>query len=352
MNSRVTSPTRFPKECPKESPVAAAPIRMLAAPALAALALLAAASVPAAAQNWPERPLTMVIPFAAGGAVDIMGRILAARLGEILGQRVIIENVGGAGGMSGAYRVAKATPDGYEFVLGSVGTHAQNQSLYKKPLYNAATDFAPVVLIAETPLVMVARRDLPASNLPEFIAYARVNQAKMQYGSAGTGSATQLACLLLNAAIGVKVTHVPYRGGEPAIQDLVAGRIDYACTIIATAAQQVQAGLVRGITITTRNRSPMLPDLPTAQEQGLKDFEAYTWSAFFMPKGTPDAIVRRLNAATIEAMNTPVVEQRLREIGATLVAPERRSPDYLGKFVASEIAKWADPIKASGASVD
>jgi len=324
-----------------------APVRMLAA-----LAMLAAAGAPAAAQNWPERPVTMVIPFVAGGAVDIMGRILAARLGEILGQRVIIENVGGAGGMSGAYRVAKATPDGYEFVLGSVGTHAQNQSLYKKPLYNAATDFAPVVLIAETPLVMVARKDLPASNLPEFIAYARVNQAKMQYGSAGTGSATQLACVLLNAAIGVKVTHVPYRGGEPAIQDLVAGRIDYACTIITTAAPQVQAGLVRGITITTRNRSPMLPDLPTAQEQGLKDFEAYTWSAFFMPKGTPDAIVRRLNAATIEAMNTPVVEQRLREIGATLVAPERRSPDYLGKFVASEIAKWADPIKASGASVD
>jgi tripartite-type tricarboxylate transporter receptor subunit TctC len=254
--------------------------------------------------------------------------------------------------MSGAYRVAKATPDGYEFVLGSVGTHAQNQSLYNKPLYNAATDFAPVVLIAETPLVMVARRNLPASNLPEFIAYTRVNQAKMQYGSAGTGSANQLACVLLNAAIGVTVTHVPYRGGEPAIQDLMAGRIDYACSIIATAAPQVLAGLVKGITITTRTRSPILPDLPTAQEQGLKNFEAYTWNAFFMPKGTPDAIVRRLNAATIEAMNTPVVEQRLREIGATLVAPERRSPDYLGKFVASEIEKWAGPIKASGARAD
>jgi tripartite-type tricarboxylate transporter receptor subunit TctC len=318
----------------------------------AALAALFAASAPACAQSWPERPVTMVIPFAAGGAVDVMGRILAARLSETLGQRVVIENVGGAGGMSGAYRVVKAAPDGYEFVLGSVGTHAQNQSLYKKPLYNAAMDFAPVVLIAETPLVMVARKDLPASNLPEFIVYAKANQAKMQYGSAGTGSANQLACVLLNAAIGITVTHVPYRGGEPAMQDLIAGRIDYACSIITTAVPQIEGGLVKPITITTRTRSPLLPNLATAQEQGLKDFEAYTWNAFFMPKGTPEAIVRRLNAATIEALNTPIVQRRLNDIGATLVAPERRSPDYLGKFVASEIEKWAGPIKASGASAD
>jgi tripartite-type tricarboxylate transporter receptor subunit TctC len=323
------------------------PIRLLAA-----LAVLATTSAPAAAQSWPERPLNMVIPFAAGGAVDVMGRILAARLTEILGQRVIIENVGGAGGMSGAYRVAKATPDGYEFVLGSVGTHAQNQSLYKKPLYNAAVDFAPVALIAETPLIMAARKDLPANNLPEFITYAKANQAKMQYGSAGIGSANQLACVLLNAAIGITVTHVPYRGGEPAMQDLIAGRIDYVCTIITTGAPQVEGGLVKGIAITTKERSPLLPNLPTAQEQGLKDFEAYTWNAFFFPKGTPEPIVRKLNAATVEAMNTPIVQQRLRDIGATIVAPERRSSEYLGKFVAGEIEKWAAPIKASGASVD
>jgi tripartite-type tricarboxylate transporter receptor subunit TctC len=317
---------------------------------MAAFAVLA--SAPALAQSWPERPLTMVIPFAAGGAVDVMGRILAARLTEILGQRVIIDNVGGAGGMSGAYRVAKATPDGYEFVLGSIGTHAQNQSLYKKPLYNAAADFAPAVLIAETPLIMAARKDLPANNLPEFIAYAKVNQAKMQYGSAGIGSANQLACVLLNAAIGIAVTHVPYRGGEPAMQDLIAGRIDYVCTIITTGAPQVEGGLVKGIAITTKERSPLLPNLPTAQEQGLEGFEAYTWNAFFFPKGTPDAIVRKLNTATVEAMNTPIVQQRLKDIGATMVAPERRSSEYLGKFVASEVEKWAGPIKASGASVD
>jgi tripartite-type tricarboxylate transporter receptor subunit TctC len=327
-------------------------MRSLLAAVTAVGAATTAAGTSARAQSWPEHPLTMVIPFAAGGAVDVMGRILAARLTEVMGQRVVIENVVGAGGMNGAYRVAKAAPDGYEFVLGSVGTHAQNQSLYKKPLYNAATDFAPVVLIADTPLVMAARKDLPAGNLQEFIAYAHANQAEMQYGSAGTGSATQLACVLLNAAIGITVTHVPYRGGEPAMEDLIAGRIDYACSIITTSAPQIEAGLVKGITVTTKERSPLLPNLPTAQEQGLKDFEAYTWNAFFLPKGTADPIVSKLNAATVEAMNTPMVQQRLRDIGAAIVAPERRSPEYLAKFVASEIDKWAGPIKASGASAD
>src|SRR6267154_3384760 len=182
---------------------------------------------PAAAQTWPSRPLTMVVPFAAGGGADIMGRILAARLSEILGQQVIVENAGGAGGMTGAYRVAKAMPDGYQFVLGTNGTHAQNQSLYKNPLYNAATDFAPVALIAEQPIALMARPDLPADNLQQFIAYAKANQAGMKYGSAGAGSAVQLSCVLLNAANGLTITHVPYRGSAPAMQDLIAGRIDY-----------------------------------------------------------------------------------------------------------------------------
>jgi tripartite-type tricarboxylate transporter receptor subunit TctC len=306
----------------------------------------------AAAQNWPTHPITMVIPFAPGGAVDVMGRILAPRLGEVLGQQVIIENVAGAGGMSGAYRVAKATPDGYEVVLGSVGTHAQSQSLYKKPLYNAATDFAPVALIAELPLVMVARKSLPADNLQEFIAYAKVNQAKMQFGSAGTGSADHLGCVLLNATIGINVTHVPYRGGQPAMQDLIGGRIDYVCNIITTALPEIEGDLVKPIAITTRNRSPLLPNLQSADEQGLKGFEAYTWDALFLPKGTPDAIVRKFNAAAVAAMETPLVQQRLKEIGAAIEPPERRSPEYLAKFVPAEIEKWAGPIKASGATAD
>ena len=184
---------------------------------------------PALSQEWPTRPVTMVVPFAAGGPADTVGRILAPGLSELLGQQVIIENVGGSGGMTGSSRVAKAAPDGYQFVLGNVGTHAANQTFYKTPLYNAATDFAPVMLIAQTPLVLLARKDLPANNLKEFIAYAKVNQASMQYGSGGAGSASHLACVLLNAAIGINVTHVPYRGAAPAMQDLIAGRIDYQC---------------------------------------------------------------------------------------------------------------------------
>jgi tripartite-type tricarboxylate transporter receptor subunit TctC len=323
---------------------------------IGAAAALAATCVGAQAQTaaptWPTRPLTMVVPFAPGGAVDVMGRILGARLSEVLGQQVIIDNVGGAGGQTGTYRVAKAAPDGYEMVLGSVGTHAQSQSLYKKPLYNAATDFAPVALIAELPLIMVARKSLPANDLPGFIAYAKMNQAKMQYGSAGVGSADHLTCVLLNATIGIDVTHVPYRGGQPAMQDLIAGRIDYVCNIITTALPEIEAGLIKPIAITTRERSPLLPALASADEQGLKGFDAYTWNALFFPKGTPDAIVRRLNGAVTQVLNTPSVAERLKTIGASIMPPERRTPEYLAKFVPSEIEKWAGPIKASGASVD
>jgi tripartite-type tricarboxylate transporter receptor subunit TctC len=320
--------------------------------ALAVFSALLAGAAPAHAQAWPSRPVTMVIPFAAGGAVDVMGRILSARLSDVLGQQVIIENVGGAGGTTGAYRVAKAAPDGYEMVLGSVGTHAQSQSLYKKPLYNAVTDFAPVGLIAEVPLVLVARKTLPVNDLKEFIAYAKTNHAKMQYGSAGTGSADHLACVLFNATVGIDVTHVPYRGGQPAMQDLIAGRIDYACNVITTAVPQIQGGLIKPIAVMTRARSPLLPDLASADEQGLKGFEAYTWNALFLPKGTPDAIVRRLNAAVQDVLATPAVQERIKGIGGSIVGPERRSPEYLRQFVASEIAKWAGPIKASGATAD
>jgi tripartite-type tricarboxylate transporter receptor subunit TctC len=269
----------------------------------------------------------MVIPFAAGGPVDIVGRILASRLSEVLGQQVVVENLGGGGGMSGASRVAKAAPDGYQLVLGNVGTHAANQTFYKRPLYNAATDFAPVTLVAETPLLLLARTDLPANNLQEFITYAKANQAKMQYGSGGVGSASHLACMLVNLRIGVSVTHIPYRGGAPAMQDLIAGRL-------------------------TRDRSPGLPTVPSAHEQGLTNCAASNWFALFLPKDTPAAIVQKLSAATVATMNTPAVQLRMREIGADLVGPERRSADYLREFVESEIEKWAAPIRASGVSIN
>jgi tripartite-type tricarboxylate transporter receptor subunit TctC len=325
--------------------------------AVATAAVLAMAALPALisstfAQDWPTRPLTMVVPFAAGGPNDIVGRILASRLSELLGQQITVENVGGAGGMVGANRVAKAAPDGYQFVLGNVGSHAASQTFYKPPLYNAATDFAPVSLVAETPLVLLARKDMPANDLPEFIAFTKANQAKMQFGSGGVGSASHLACVLLNAAIGVSVTHVPYRGATLAMQDLIAGRIDYQCPDTPIAIPQIESGAVKPIAILARDRSPSLPALASAREQGLKDFQASNWFAVFLPKGTPAPIVRKLHDAAVAAMDTPTVQLHMREICADLVASERRSPEYLHSFVSSEIEKLAAPIKASGASIE
>src|ERR1700722_18199063 len=247
-------------------------------------------AVPAQAEDFPNRPMTMVIPFAAGGPTDILGRVVAARMGEVLGQNVIVENVAGAGGMTGAARVANATPDGYQFVLGTVGTHAQGQTLYKTPLYNAVTDFTPAALIATVPLVLETRNDLPVNNFKEFVAYTKENQSKMQYASAGIGSAVHLGCVLLNYVIGVNVTHVPYRGSAPALQDLEAGRDDYMCDIITTAKPPIDAGAMKGIATLDTKRSPALPNVPTAEEQGTPGIVAYTWNGIFLPKNTPDAV--------------------------------------------------------------
>src|SRR6202045_622250 len=191
-------------------------LKKLSSAAIGALLMLTGT---AGAQNFPTHPMVMVLPFAAGGPQDVLGRIIAQSMSEALGQQVIIENVGGAGGMTGSVRVAQAAPDGYTMVLGSVGTHAQNQTLFKQPLYDAATDFTPVALVAETPIALITRKDLPPNNFKEFVAYAKANQANMKYGSAGAGSATHLGCVVLNYAIGVEVTHVPYRGNAPAMQD-------------------------------------------------------------------------------------------------------------------------------------
>jgi tripartite-type tricarboxylate transporter receptor subunit TctC len=306
----------------------------------------------AAAQDWPSRPVTLVVPFAAGGPIDSIGRILATSLSERLGQQMIVENVGGAGGMTGTARVAKAAPDGYQIVLGNVGTHAGNQTIYRNPLYNAATDFAPVILVVDLPLVLVARKDLPADDLPGFLAYAKAHQASMQFGSGGAGSATHLACALLNAAAGIAVTHIPYRGGAPAMQDLIAGRIDYLCIDTPIALPQIESHTIKPIAVLTRARSPSLPALASAHEQGLTNFAAANWAGLFLPKDTPAPIVTKLHDATAAAMETPALQAQMQKVGADLVAPERRSPAYLKTFVASEIEKWAAPIKANGLRAD
>jgi tripartite-type tricarboxylate transporter receptor subunit TctC len=318
--------------------------------ALAVAALAAAAG--ARAQDWPARPVTMVVPFAAGGPVDVLGRILAQYLTEVIGKQVVVDNVPGGGGMSGSLRVSQATPDGHTFVLGSIGTHALNQTLSKKPLYNAATDFAPTALIADVGLVLIARKDLPAGDLAQFIAYGKANQGKMQFGSGGAGTSSHIGCVLLNQTIGIDTQHIPYRGGGPAMADLVAGRVDYVCNIASTVGQAIEAKQVKAIAALTRERSPILPDLPTAHEQGLAGFDAYTWNGVFLPKGTPPALVQRLNDALVAVMDNPAFRERLHALGLIVVAPERRTPAYLQAFVVSEIEKWAAPIKASGVRED
>ena len=237
-------------------------------------------------------------------------------------------------------------------VLGTVGTHAQGQTLYKKPRYNSQTEFTPVALLAEVPIVLTVRKDLPVKDFKEFVAYAKANQDKMQFGSAGAGSATHLGCVLLNYVIGTNITHVPYRGTGPAMQELHAGRIDFLCEIITTAKPQIDGGTVKALAIIDAKRSPALPNLPTAAEQGTEKLEAYTWNAIFLPKGAPAAIVKKLNAAAVAAIKTPAVQDRLTGLGAEIASDDQTTPEYLGQLVKSEIEKWAAPIKASGVSVD
>lgn len=322
---------------------------------VAALSGLAGALLPAThatAQTYPTRTVTLIIPFAAGSGSDVVARILTARMSEVLGQQVIIENVGGAGGMIGASRGAKSNPDGYTLLLGGVDTMAQNQTLYKKPLYNALTDFEPVGLASEQAIVLVVRKELPVKTLSEFATYLKANGGKMQYASSGAGSASHLTCLQLTTMLGGTAAHVPYRGSAPALQDLIAGTIDYFCALSAVALPQITAKSMTPIVTMTGARTPFLPDLPTVQEAGFPAIDAYFWSGFFMPAGAPTEAIGKINSAIAAALDTPAVQKRLGEVGTTIVTPERRSPAYLKSFVASELAKWAVTIKASGVSLD
>jgi tripartite-type tricarboxylate transporter receptor subunit TctC len=303
----------------------------------------------AQAQDYPNRPITMVVAAAAGGPIDVFTRIMAERMSPILGQPVTVENVGGGGGTLGGQRVAKAAPDGYTVLLGTIATHANPQLYADKPLYDPRTDLDPVALIAEIPLILIVRKDFPADTFEEFVAYAKTNQGKLNYGSAGVGSAAHLGCVMLDRAIGTDIQHVPYRGTGPAMQDLLAGRIDFLCDIAVTAVQSINAGTVKGLANLSGQRSAVLPGLPTAAEKGYPAVQAYTWTALFLPKRTPPAVAAKLNAAAVAAMNGTGLREQLDTLAATLVTPDRRSPAYLAGFVQSEWDKWGAAIRAGGA---
>jgi tripartite-type tricarboxylate transporter receptor subunit TctC len=318
--------------------------------AFAITLLLAAAQGPASAQDWPSRPLTLVVPWAAGGGTDVMGRIMARRMSELLGQQVIVENVAGAGGMIGSTHVAKAAPDGYTLVFGS-RSDAINMTLYKQRTYSLRDDLAPVVLVADQPTILVARKDLPVDGLKDFIAYVRHNQTGIRLGSAGIGATGFVDCAIFNGMIGVNLQAIPYRGSGPAMADLIRGQFDYFCTISGSAAGPLQNNLIKGIAAFRHQRLPSLPNLPTAYEQGM-DFDASTWFGFLVPRATPAAIVKKLHDASVAAMDTPSVQEQLATNGTYVVAPEMRSTEYFQSMIVPEIEKNAAPLIAAGMSVE
>jgi tripartite-type tricarboxylate transporter receptor subunit TctC len=313
--------------------------------ALLHLLLPLAALSPAAAQEWPTRPLTLVVPFTAGGGTDISARLQAQAISDILGQAIVIENIGGGAGTTAGARVARAAPDGYTFIIGNTGTHAYNQSLYKAPLYNAVTDFTPVGLVTESPRILNVRNDLPVGGLSGFVAWLKANQDRAQFGSAGVGTGTHLPCVLFNLAVGVHVTHVPYRGAGPAVQDLIGGRIDYMCDTIQGGAPLAKQGAVKALAVLSDHRVATIPDVPTSGEQGLAGVEATVWNAYFLPKGAPDTIVSKLNAAINRTLENPAFHQRLEDLGLDIVPPERRTPEYLEKYLPEEIEHWRRVIE-------
>ncbi|AUC98567.1 MULTISPECIES: tripartite tricarboxylate transporter substrate binding protein BugD [Bradyrhizobium] len=320
-------------------------IRSLAGACLSAFAALSAFAVPASAQNYPTRTITMIVPFAAGGPTDVISRIVTAHMAQTLGQSIVIENVVGAGGTTATTRAARAANDGYTLVTGHMGTHAASVPLYPKLAYHPEKDFEPVALLAGTPILILARKDFPPKDLKEFIAYVKANADKVNAAHAGIGSVSHASCELLNSILEVKPVGVPFNGTGPAMNALVAGQVDYMCDQIVNAVPQINAGTIKAYAVATPERNPSLPNVPTTTEAGLPAFQAQAWNAIFAPKGTSPAIIATLNAAAIKALDDDNVRKRLLELGSVIPAPANRTPEALATLVKNEIAKWTPVLK-------
>ncbi len=320
-------------------------IRSLAGACLSAFAALGAFAVPASAQNYPTRTITMIVPFAAGGPTDVISRIVTAHMAQTLGQSIVIENVVGAGGTTATTRAARAANDGYTLVTGHMGTHAASVPLYPKLAYHPEKDFEPVALLAGTPILILARKDFPPKDLKEFVAYVKANAEKVNAAHAGIGSVSHASCELLNSILDVKPVGVPFNGTGPAMNALVAGQVDYMCDQIVNAVPQINAGTIKAYAVATPERNPSLPNVPTTAEAGLPAFQAQAWNAIFAPKGTSPAIIATLNVAAIKALDDENVRKRLLELGSVIPAPANRTPEALATLVKSEIAKWTPVLK-------
>lgn len=316
--------------------------------ALAGVTAFAVLSAPVQAQTYPARPITLIVPFAAGGPTDIISRIVADHMSKTLGQQIVVENVVGAGGTTGATRAMRAKPDGYTIIMGHMGTHAAAVALYPKLAYHPLKNFEPIGLAAGTPVLIVAKKDFPAKDLKEFAAYVKANAEKVNAAHAGVGSVSFTSCLLLNSVLNVKPTAIPFQGTGPALNALLGGQVDYMCDQIVNLVPQIKAGNIKAYAIGTPERNPALPDVPTTKEAGMPQFEVSAWNALFAPKGTPKEALDKLSDALSKALDDEGVRKRLLALGSDIPGPDRRGQAALNKLVDSEINRWSPVIKASG----
>jgi len=324
------------------------PFRSLALVACSAFALLGAPSALAQAP-FPTKPVRLVVPFPAGGTTDILARAAAQKLSETLGQQVIVDNRPGAGGNIGAELVAKAPADGYTLLMGTVGTHAINPSLYAKMPYDHVKDFAPVILVAGVPNVLVVNPDLPFKTVADVVAYAKANPGKLNFASSGSGTSIHLSGELFKVIAGVQMTHVPYKGSAPALTDLIGGQVQLMFDNLPSALPQIKGGKLRAVAVTSTTRAAALPDVPTVAESGLPGFESSSWFGILAPAGTPKDIIAKINTDVQKWLSTPEAKEKLLGQGAIAAGG---SPDEFAKHIQAETAKWAKVVKESGAKVD
>jgi tripartite-type tricarboxylate transporter receptor subunit TctC len=321
--------------------------RQMARHLMAAAVLALAGLSGAQAQDYPTRTGTVIVPFAAGGPADITGRLVADIFSRHLGQRFVVENVAGGGGTTGALRAARAAADGYTILSGHLGTNALAPAFYPNLGYDPQKDFEPIGLTAEYPELLVVRKDFPADNFKDFVAYAKANPEKLNVGHAGLGSVSYIGCLLLHAAIGIKPTMIPFTGTAPVLNAMLGGQVDYECDPVLGTLSQVRAGNVKALVVAAKKRSPLLPDVPTSHEQGLPEFDIAPFYAVFVPSGTPQAVIDKLSDALNKGLNEEAVQKRLAELGADPVEPERRGPKALADLVKSETARLMPILRAA-----